>query len=126
MLHVVASVFKVSGWKARDHHQCSLEDLKAHLWMDHHQILSLDDHLLMTWSVGQGKKEGILVAGTHGDQGEVLQGVVMREGSEGGIGMDLVHGGGKRIWVPEGAADLRRQVGNRVRRRRSRAQQCQA
>jgi hypothetical protein len=46
----------------------------------------LDDHLLMTWNVEQGKKEGILVAGTHGDQGGVPQGVVMREDSEGGKG----------------------------------------
>jgi hypothetical protein len=126
MLHVVASVFKVSGWKARDHRQCSLEDLKAHLWMDHHQTPSMDDHLLMTWIVEQGKKEGILVAGTCGDQGGVPQGVVMREGFEGGKGMDLVRGGGMRIWVPEGEAGLRRQLGNRVKRRRSRDQQCQA
>jgi hypothetical protein len=117
---------QVSGWKAKDHHRCFLEDLKARLWMDHHQTPTLDDHLLMTWNVEQGKKEGILVAGTHGDQGGVPQGVVMREGSEGGKGMDLVLGGGMRKWVPEGAAGLRMQVGNRVRRRRSRAQQCRA
>jgi hypothetical protein len=72
----------------------------------------------MTWSVERGKKEGILVAGNHGDLGGDLQGVVMREGSEGGRGMDLVRGGGMRRWALEGAADLRKQVGSRVRRRR--------
>lgn len=116
---------QVSGWKAKDRHRCFLEDLKAHLSMDHHQTPSLEDHLLMTWNVERGKKEGILVAGNHGDQGGVPQGVVMREGSEGGKGMDLVHGGEMRIWVPEGAAGLRTQVGNRVKRRRGKAQQCQ-
>jgi hypothetical protein len=72
----------------------------------------------MTWSVEQGKKEDILVAGNHEDQGGDPQGFVMREGSEGGKGMGLVHGGGMRRWALEGATDLRKQVGSRVRRRR--------
>jgi hypothetical protein len=86
--------------------------------MDHHQMASSGVRHSMTWSVEQGKKAGILVAGNHGDLGGDLQGVVMRDGSEGGKEMDLVHGGGMRRWALEGVADLRKQVGNRVRRRR--------
>jgi hypothetical protein len=87
-----------------------------------HQMPSLDAHHLTTWNVEQGKKGDILVAG---GQGGDPQEAVMREDSEGEKEKGLVHGGEMKRWALGGAAGLRTQVGNRMRRTRRRRRRLQ-